>query len=861
VVEAQTELISRFRPDGTHIFVNEAYCRYFGKTAPEILGTRFHPAVSAEDKQAIRRHLDSLTPEHPEATLEHAVLMPDGNVRWQQWNDRAIFDATGQVREFQSVGRDISERKNAELVLVESEKKYRSLLEGLYDSILVHRDKKILYLNPACEKVLGYSRDALLNQSIMILVPPEFHEMVQSAVRKRMAGETFEPYELDLIRGDGSRISVIMSGKLVEFEGAPASINLITDISARKRAEQALQESEKRFRELANLLPQVIYEVDLDGNLTYANQTAFERFGYTDNDFIQGHNIVQMLAPIDLKRAMTNFRAIIEGKGRSKYSGEYMALRKDGSTFPVAIYSSPIVVNGRITGIRGIIIDITERMNAENELKSAYERITADEEELRIQYGKLQQSEEELRASETLYRTILNNTGSATIIIEEDTTISFVNPEFERIMGYSKKEVEGKKSWTEVVFPEDTEQMSRYHHLRRTNPDKAPRNYEFRVITKDRQIRNVYITIGVIPGTKRTVASFIDITENKHTEEALKESERKYRSILENIQDAYYRSDRDGNLIMINPSGVRLLGYSSENEILGRNIAHTIYTDPSQRQIFLQTLEKDGRINNYEVLLNRCDGTSVPVETSSHKFYDEDGNFLGVEGIVRDITKRKQTIEALASANRKLKLLSGITRHDINNQLSIMKGFLALLEKKQPDTSFSEDFKKINTSAQRISSMIEFTKEYEEIGVNAPVWLDCRILFNTAAKHISLGRVMVKNDLPAGTEVFADPLMVKVFYNLVDNAVRYGGKITTLRISIQESGDNLVIVCEDDGDGVPVEDKKQIFEQGIGKNTGLGLFLTREILGITGITIIENGVPGNGARFEITVPQGQYRLV
>jgi signal transduction histidine kinase len=119
---------------------------------------------------------------------------------------------------------------------------------------------------------------------------------------------------------------------------------------------------------------------------------------------------------------------------------------------------------------------------------------------------------------------------------------------------------------------------------------------------------------------------------------------------------------------------------------------------------------------------------------------------------------------------------------------------------------------------------------------------------------------MVKNDLPDGAEVFADPLIVKVFYNLMDNSVRYGGKITTIRFSVEEAGANHLIVCEDDGDGVVAEEKEKIFERGFGKNTGLGLALSREILDITGIIIRESGDPGKGARFEIVVPKGAWRI-
>jgi len=259
---------------------------------------------------------------------------------------------------------------------------------------------------------------------------------------------------------------------------------------------------------------------------------------------------------------------------------------------------------------------------------------------------------------------------------------------------------------------------------------------------------------------------------------------------------------------------------------------------------------------------------------SDRAIFGEDGRVIEYQSVGRDITEQKelelerdyheqeltQFSTSLAVANKKLNLLSSITRHDITNQLTVLVGYLLILEKKQPDTSYAEYFQKINTSSQRISAMIRFTKEYEKIGVNAPSWQDCRTLVDTAAKQAPLGKIMVKNDLPAGTTVFADPLITRVFYNLMDNAVRYGGKITTIRFSAEESGDNPLIVCEDDGDGVPAEEKEKIFERGFGKNTGLGLALSREILSITGITIHETGEPGVGARFEITVPKEAWRM-
>jgi signal transduction histidine kinase len=227
---------------------------------------------------------------------------------------------------------------------------------------------------------------------------------------------------------------------------------------------------------------------------------------------------------------------------------------------------------------------------------------------------------------------------------------------------------------------------------------------------------------------------------------------------------------------------------------------------------------------------------------------------------ISDITDIWQ-IEALRVSNKKLNLLSGITRHDINNQLLTLNGFLGILHKKVPDPTLEEYFTKITKASERIAAMIRFTKEYEKIGVNAPVWQDCRTLIDTAARQTPLGKVRVQNDLPAGIEVFADPLIFKVCYNLMDNAVQYGGKITTIRFAVEVREGNHVVVCEDDGGGVPAEEKERIFDRGFGRNTGLGLALAREILAITGITIRETGEPGKGARFEMVVPKGKWRIV
>ncbi len=222
--------------------------------------------------------------------------------------------------------------------------------------------------------------------------------------------------------------------------------------------------------------------------------------------------------------------------------------------------------------------------------------------------------------------------------------------------------------------------------------------------------------------------------------------------------------------------------------------------------------------------------------------------------------KLRKISTSLAVSNKKLNLLFSITRHDINNQLTVILGYMDMLEYKEHEPALTPYFQSISTAAQRIAAMIRFTKEYENIGANVPVWQDCRTLADTSAKQSVLGQVVMKNDIPAGMEVYADPLIAKVCDNLIDNAVRHGGKITTIRFSVEEHESDHVVVCEDDGDGIPAGEKEKIFDRGFRISTGFGLAISREILSITGITLRETGETGKGARFEITVPKGAYRI-
>jgi len=307
----------------------------------------------------------------------------------------------------------------------------------------------------------------------------------------------------------------------------------------------------------------------------------------------------------------------------------------------------------------------------------------------------------------------------------------------------------------------------------------------------------------------------------------------------------------------------RIHGFNPADESVDLVQRSNACYDPDDRLVIgaaFRACIEEGIPYDMEVPFTPANGSRIWVRTMAQPV-SEDGHIVKVVGNIMDITERRLAVEAFRSANKKLNLLSGITRHDIRNQLTVLSGYLELSKRSLADPAAMATFvAREEKAASAIARQISFTKDYEDLGVKSAVWQDVSALVRSAVAALQMQNIGVDIRC-SGLEVFADPLLEKVFYNLIDNSLHYGGeKITAIHITAEEQGGDLRIICEDDGDGISAEDKMQLFRKGFGKHTGLGLFLSREILSITGITITESGEPGEGARFEIKVPNGAWRF-
>jgi PAS domain S-box-containing protein len=351
----------------------------------------------------------------------------------------------------------------------------------------------------------------------------------------------------------------------------------------------------------------------------------------------------------------------------------------------------------------------------------------------------------------------------------------------------------------------------------------------------------------------------IDLKAERITaEKELKKSELRYRRLFETAQDAILILDGDtGEIIDANPFILKLLGYPIEY-FVGRHLWELGFLkDKTFAQTAFTKLKTEGYIRYEDLPLETQQGKKVSVEFVSNVYLV--GNKRIIQCNIRDITDRIRADKALALASRKLNLMSGITRHDIMNQLMVLSGSLELSLGNVTDPEGITHINRAMKAAGTIQHQIAFTREYEELGVKTPVWQRLSDVVRSAASQLGIKTITI--EIPdERIELYADPLLIKVFNNLFENTRQYGGEVTRITISNHPDGAGLIVTVTDNGIGISQDDKKRLFERGFGKNTGLGLFLSREILSITGITINETGTPGKGAQFEIAVPEEGFRF-
>ena len=247
----------------------------------------------------------------------------------------------------------------------------------------------------------------------------------------------------------------------------------------------------------------------------------------------------------------------------------------------------------------------------------------------------------------------------------------------------------------------------------------------------------------------------------------------------------------------------------------------------------------------------------LPTKNGEKTITTPPGNRASQPGSAEEkIAELKKSLEF---TQKKLQIVGSVTRHDVLNQLTAIVGYTDLLLMMVQDPKLKSFIEKENHAIARIQRQFRFSKDFQNIAVESPIWQILKDIVHQESEEISLGSIHV-SDETGMVSVYADPLFPKVIFNLFDNTVRHAGSASEIHIAIRRVPGFAVLIVEDNGAGIPLDEKEKIFERGFGKDTGWGLFLAREILAGSGMTITETGEPGKGARFEIMIPEEKFRM-
>ena len=563
--------------------------------------------------------------------------------------------------------------KHPEIPLTASEQRYRLITDNIPDVFwtITPEIDQITYVSPAYEKIWGRSCESLYASpsSFLDTIHPDDRERAIKTFNEARDKKTQWAHIFRIIRPDGLI-------RWIEDRGFPLfddqgnhflTTGVAKDITGKIKAAEDLQKSEEKYRALVENVNSIVLKMDRIGNVTFINEFAQRFFGYDAQDILQ-KNVVGTIVP-ETESTGRDLRALIEDIGRNpdNYANNVNEnMRQNGERVWIVWTNKP-VYNDKHEAEEILCIgnDITER------------RRTADI----------------IRASETWYRAIFENTGTATVIIDENTTIIHANAEYEKLSGYKKDELEGKKSWTETVLKEDLDRMLAFHKQRRIDETAGPTSYEFRFVDRQGNIKNILLTVDMIPNTTRSVASLLDMTDMKKAEEALRKSDELYATLMATLPDAVLFTDNNGKILFINEAGLKIGGYTRE-DLIENNIMFFIAAEDQQRAIrdMMLMYEQDMPPEDYHLILK--DGRKLLFEINGNLLRDADGSPYGAVFVCRDLTERKRVEEARLRLEERLRraekmevlgTLAGGVAHDLNNVLGVLTGYSELLLQMVPE--------------------------------------------------------------------------------------------------------------------------------------------------------------------------------
>jgi len=759
-----------------------------------------------------------------------------------------------------------TERKQTEEALRESQEFSSSLLANSPNPIsVINPDTSIKYVNPAFEKLTGFTLAEIAGRKPPYpWWPEEQGEEIVAAFKKRLAMEGGRT-ERNFQKKNGGRFwveinsaSVVHKGKTIYF------IFNWLDITERKQTEEALRESEEKFSKAFHSIADAICITSLKDSKFIEINEAFTRFtGYTREEVID-HSAAELdlwVNEEELKRWIKKLRE--QGK---TYNEEFHSRMKSGEIRIGLASAEPINVGGEPCRIV-VIADITERKQAEE-----------------------------------LYRTLANSSPVGVYIVQDGKFV-FVNPQFQKYTGFSEDKLVGTES-LKLVHPGDKERVRESAVAMLKGKRLTP--YELRYIVKNGDTLWATETVTSIQykGKRATLGNFMDITERKQAEEALRQSQEQLQTMFESMTDGILVIDLNGVITEVNQRAVEMHGYKSKGELFGKSASKLVAPRDHERiTANMQQALKRGKIKNMEYTLLKADGTEFPGELSTSALKDTSSKPVGHITIARDITERKRMeqqlkhqMEELENAYQKLKELDQLkdsflstVSHELRTPLTSIKSFSEILLSYDEDKETQKEFLTIiNEESNRLTRLINDFLDLSKIEAGRMQWETVELSLDEVIQTAlnATQSLTIETNLKVGADIGADlptilcdkDRLVQVVTNLLSNAIKFtpdGGAIQ-VKAQLQNGNkpgrdsDMVMVSVSDSGIGIAQKDQRSVFEKfkQVGdtlsnkpKGTGLGLPICKEIIEHYGGRIWVESEPGKGSTFLFTLPITQKKEV
>ena len=835
---------------GIIIDCNETEARMLGYKKEEIIGRPVTDFFTEESKRLFEVQFPRLNEEKKQLNLEREFVRKDGTTFPASLNVFSEYDEKGKFVRTKTIVRDITDLKQIENALRDSEKNYRDLIDNALVGIFKTNLKgDILYVNKALSNMLGFETPEEMKAGGVLVRYKNLsdREVLIETLRKRGKVKSFE---VELLTKKAKTKNVLISAILDK----DIISGMIMDITERKLAEKALRDSELKFRTLAQTNAAAIFIIQ-GNNFKYVNPAL---------ELISGYPVEELMTMNFWDLVHPEFRELVKERGLARQRGEkvpsryeFKIITKNGETRWVDTTAGVLDYEGEPATIAAAI-EITNRKQAETALLESEEK----------------------------FRAISNTAVDAILVMDDNGRISYWNPSAERMFGYKNEEATGKELHLFLAPQRYYEAYSEgFKKFRETGQGPAIGNTsEFYAVRKDGTEVPIEVSTSAIQvkGKWHSVGVVRDITERIIAERALKESEQNYRALFEESKDVIYISTPEGKFLDINPAGIELFRYPSKEEFLQIDIAHDLYISPVDREKFQQVLTRQGYVKDYEVVFRRKDGEHVTVLLTTTIVRDEHREIVAYRGIMKDITERKKLEEQLLQSQKMEAIgqLAGGIAHDFNNILTAIIGFATLLKTEtSKDDTLRAYVTPILNSAERAANLTQALLAFSRRQIISPKPVDLneiiqgmeRLLSRVIGEDIELSTVLTDRDLI----VMADSGQIEqVLMNLATNsrdAMPDGGKLTISTKLVEFDTDAIkahgfgrlgtyaLVSVEDTGHGMDEKTRERIFEpffttKDVGKGTGLGLSMVYGIIRQHDGYINLHSEQGRGAIFNIYLP-------